>query len=215
MIFKNRKLENELEKLYINKEYNEIIKRINALYKEDTMPLKFMKRLALAYYYNGEYENSLRFFEKIVVQESNTENLFNVMMVLLPLKKIDQARDVFNEIIKTHRGRKSTGYGKKFLPQLCIPYIRYYYALGLTDVGNYEEAFVQLEELKKIYMQIEITDGTFLYLRGIPFFGETLKLAKRIFEGQNKDFIHSEFLNDLFSSCDEEGKELIKIHYQK
>lgn len=74
-------------------------------------------------------------------------------------------------------------------------------------------------ELEKLYINKEYNEIikriNSLYLRGIPFFGETLKLAKRIFEGQNKDFIHSEFLNDLFSSCDEEGKKLIKIHYQK
>ncbi len=214
MIFKNKKSEKNLDELFIAKEYDEIIKRINSLYKEDTMPLKFMKRIALAYYYKGDHENSLRFFEKIAVQDNNTENLFNVMMSLLSLKKTDPAKNVFNEIIRTHRGRKSTGQGKNFLPQLCIPYIRYYYALGLADAEVYDEAFIQLDELKKIYMQVKITDGTYLYLRGIPFFNNTLDLAKRIFEGQNKEFKNSPFLNDLFVCCDAEGKDLIK-QYQK
>lgn len=214
MIFEDKKLAKIIEKLYIAKEYDQIINRINSLYKEDTMPLKFMKSLALAYYYKADYENSLRLFEKIAVQKNNIENLFNVMMSLLSLKKIDQAKNIFNEIIRTHQGRKSTGQGKNFLPQLCIPYIRYYYALGLTDAEVYDEAHIQLDELKKIYMQVRITDGTYLYLRGIPFFSDTLNLAKRIFEGQNREFKNSLFINDLLASCDMEGKELIK-HYQK
>jgi len=211
----NEELENELKKLYATKNYGEVIKKINSLYDEYTMPFKIMKRLALSYFYNADYENSLKYFEKIAAQENSTENLFNVMMSLLPLKKSDQAKNVFNEIIRTYREADSATQGGKFVPLLCIPYIRYFYALELTNAEFYDEAFVQLEELKKIYMQVKVTDGTFLYLRGIPFFEDTLTLAKRIFDGLNKDFVNSSFLNDLLSSCDSEGEKYIKKHYKK
>lgn len=214
MIFKNKKLELELNELYNAKNYDGIISKINSSFSEERIPAKFEKQLALAYYYKADYENSLTHFEHITVKDENTENLFNVLMSLLALKKVDKARDVFNKIIATHRGFKSTGQGKNFLPQLCVPFIRYYYAYGLAEADKYDEALIQLEELKKIYVSLKITDSTFLYLRGVPFFSDTLELAKKIFEGQNKDFKNSAFLNDLLIAVDADGRDLIKNNYQ-
>jgi len=156
------------------------------------------------------FENSLKHFENIASQEENTENLFNVMMCLLSLKAIGRASAAFEKIIATHRGIQSTGQGAKFLPQLSVPYIKYYYACGCADAGVYDEAFLQLEELKKIYIQLKITDGTFLYLRGIPFFDDFIQLAKKVFTGQKKDFINSVFLKELMSSVDSDGKTSIQ-----
>lgn len=214
MIFKNKKIERELDDLLLTKNYDEVIAKVNSIYNKSAIPLDIEKKLALAFYYKADYTASLKHFESISIQDENTENLFNVLTSTLALKKIDQSRDIFNKIIKTHRGAKSTGKGKNFLPQLCIPYIRYYYAYGLTEAGIYDEAVVQLDELKKIYTSIKITDDTFLYLRGIPFFSSTLELAKKVFDGLNKDFKNSAYLNDLLSAVDTYGKKFIISHYQ-
>lgn len=213
MIFENKKLELELNELYKVKNYDGVIAKINSSFGEKSIPAKFEKQLALAYYYKADYENSLTHFKHLTVKDECTENLFNVLMSLLALKKSDEARDVFNKIIATHRGPKSTGQGQNFLPQLCIPFVRYYYACGLAEADKYDEASIQLEELKKIYISLKVTDSTYLYLRGIPFFSDTLELAKKIFAGQNKDFKNSAFLNDLLSAVDSEGRSLIKNNY--
>lgn len=210
MSLRDKKLCRELDILLANRKYDEIISKITTRYNEEPLPLQVEKTLALAYFYKGDFGNSLKCFESIVSREENTENLFNVMISLLSLKKIEQAKEVFNKIIKTHRGVESTGKGKNFLPQLCIPYIRYYYACGLVDAGVYDEALIQLEELKKVFIDIKITDDTFLYLRGIPFFGSFIELAQKVFNGIKKKFDSSKFLNELLSNVDSDGKEIIK-----
>ncbi len=203
-------LQEKIDELYRVKDYDGVIAYINAEYDGKEMPPKTERQLALAYYYKADYKNSLKHFEHIAAQEETTENLFNVMTSYLALKDIGGARTVFGKIIETHRGALSTGQGKNFVPQLCIPYLRYYYACGLVDAGAFEEAYIQLEELKKVYLCVRITDDTFLYMRGIPFFGRTLELAKKIFDGLNKEFKSSAFLEDLAAAVDADGQDLIK-----
>lgn len=214
MFFKDRKTEKELQTLFQQKNYDGVISKINSVYGGKSLSVKFEKQLALAYYYKGDYENSLKHFESVAEKDRTTQNLFNVMTSLFALKKTDAAREIFDEMIKNHRGLQSTGTGKNFLPQLCVPYLRFYYANGLADAGEYAEAEIQLEELKNVYVQVKITDGTFLYIRGIPFLGSTLELAKKVYEKQEKDFANSDFLNEIFNAVDTDGRNLINKQYK-
>lgn len=209
MSLKENEFNSELQELYAAKDYDGVIRKVNAAY-DGAIPEQFEKWLALSYYYQSDYTNALLHFQNLAARDESTENLFNVMMSLLAMKNTDKARPVFQKLISTHRGAASTGQGKDFMPQLSVPYIRYYYACGLVDAGNYGEAEIQLEELKKVYTGAKITDDTYLYIRGVPFFGDTLSLAEKVYVGQGKDFKHSQFLRDLASSVDKEGRAAIK-----
>lgn len=209
---RDEKFCSDLDLLLTDQNYDDIISKITALYGNGQIPLETEKKLALAYFHKQDFDNSLEHFESIAAKKETTENLFNVMTSLLSLGKIEQARDIFNRIIQTHRG---TGKGKNFLPQLCIPYIRYYYACGLVDAEFFDEALIHLEELKKIFIGVKITDDTFLYMRGIPFFADFIKLAQRVFIGLKTDFKSSAFLEELLSVVDQDGKEVIKAIIEK
>ena len=207
MFFKNKKLNKELDVLLAGKKYDEIIETVKSSSVDAALSEQTEKRLALTYYYKQDYENSLNHFQNIADNHATTENLFNVMTSLLALKDINRAKSVYDTIVKTHRG---VGRGKKFVPELTIPYIRYYYASGCADAGAFEEALARLDEIKKIYIELNITDSTFLYIRGVPFFGSFIQLAQKVFEGQGKDLNTSEFLDELKSGVDSDGVAIIK-----
>ncbi|PIE78348.1 MAG: hypothetical protein CSA15_08275, partial [Candidatus Delongbacteria bacterium] len=89
---------------------------------------------------------------------------------------------------------------------ISIPYIYFYYMQALKDIKEYEKAFSQLEKLKEIYSTISITDTHFLYMRGVPFFQDTLNASKEILEHSEKNKAIN-FINELKRNIDEEGKQ--------
>ncbi len=203
--------EQEIDSLYENKKYDEVIlKAFDLSSNGKQISLKNKQHVALSYYYKKDYKQSLSLFEEIALKKNDVESLFNVLMSLMPLNKTQQGKEVFNKLIKFHKEMGGAGKGQNFVPQLCIPFIRYYYANALLDAKLFEDALEQLEELKKIYIELKITDDTFLYIRGIPFMSDTLDLAKKIFEGLNMNFSNSDFLNELKIKVDDDGKDIIK-----
>lgn len=208
---KKRGYEQELAILYGNEKYEQVISRATEIFGDNkNIPLNIKKIVALSYYYTKDYANSLILFEQIALKNNDVASWFNVLTSLFPLNKTQQAKEVFNKILKMHKGAKSTGTVNHFLPQLCVPYIRYYYACGLAEAGLFEDSFEQLNELKQVYIKTKITDDTFLYMRGIPFLSSFLEVAKKVCAGLNITF--STFLQDLESQIDDDGKALIKRH---
>lgn len=90
-----------------------------------------------------------------------------------------------------------------------IPEMRYDYAGVLCIGGLFDEALEQLDELKKIYIKLEVTDTNFLFLRGVPFFSNTLDLAKKVFTGLGMVFSQSDWLKELNQYVDDDGKRII------
>jgi len=198
--------ENEINKLYKEKKYDEVISRA-LTFRADEQELSYhiKKKVALSHYYKNDFEKSLTLFEEIASIKNDVESWFNVLMSLMPLKKTQQGKAVFDKILTMHKGLDP-----QQPRELAIPNIRFYYANGLADNNLFNEALEQLEEIKKIYMTIVITDDTFVYIRGIPFLSSTLDLAKRVFKGLCSDISDSDFIKELINKVDDEGKKTIK-----
>ena len=202
----NNTAEGIINKLYDEKKYDEVIsKALPFLANEQEPSWKIRKKVALSYYYKNDFEKSLTLFEEIALKKNDVESWFNVLMSLMPSQKTQQGKEVFNKILKIHKGLND-----QQPRELAIPFIRFYYACGLNDNGLFDDALEQLEELKKIYMELKITDDTFVYIRGVPFLSSTLDLAKKVFEGLDMDFSNSDFLIELKNKVDYEGKITIK-----
>ncbi|MCL2318396.1 MAG: hypothetical protein FWC44_05045 [Methanomassiliicoccaceae archaeon] len=201
----------EISTLYDNKKYDEVIQKTKQMFEDGKkVPLDIMQIVALSHYYKRDYERSLPLFEEIASQKNDVESWFNVLMSLMPFNKTQQGKEVFNKILKMHKGLH-----KDQPRELGINYIKFYYACGLNDAGLFDEALEQLEDLKKIYTELKITDDTFVYIRGVPFLSHTLDLAEKVFDGLGRDLSDSDFLNDLEKGVDEEGKAIIEKHYRK
>lgn len=195
----------QIDKLYEEKNYDEIIARVSSWTAEGkNVPSDVKQKLALSYYYKRDYAQSLKYFQEIAAEKENRENLFNVLMSALALKQTEYSGEIFNKLLNL-RDRTD----KNSPRELGIPYIRFYYARGLYEAKLYAEAMEQIEELKKIYLCLKITDDTFLYIRGVPFLTQTLELAKNIFDARGLDFSHSSYLIELKQGVDEEGKNTI------
>lgn len=207
---KNPPIINELNKLYSENKYDEIILLVTNNYKNSKPPLEVKKILLLAYYYIKEYDKSLELAQDVALTLNDVASWFNVLSVLMALNKPKQGEEIFNKILKIHNGVKTTGTGNNFIPQLSIQYIRYYYANMLTDIGMFADALTQLEILTNIYCNIKITDATFLYIRGIPFFEDYSMLLKRVCEGLHFNIKQSEIVIKLLSAVDSNGKTFIK-----
>jgi tetratricopeptide (TPR) repeat protein len=208
--YKPKVVKNEIKVLCENEEYDEVIRRTKPLFeKGKKVPLDIMQIVAASYYYKQDYEHSLPLFEEIASQRNDVESWFNVLMSLMPSNKTQEGKEVFDKILKMHKGFK-----RDQPIELSIPYIKYYYSCGLNYAGLFDEALEHLEYLKKIYIELKITDDTFVYIRGIPFLSQTLDLARKVFDGLGKDFSNSDFLTDLEKGIDKEGKSLIKRNYR-
>ena len=159
--------------------------------------------LALSYFYNKDYEKSVPIFMEIAQKKNDVESWFNCLNPLLMTKRMQEAKDAFTRILTLHKGLNA-----EQPRELNIHFIRYFYACGLNDAGLFNEALEQLEELKKIYTTLKITDDTFLYLRGVPFLSSTLELAKKVFTALGMDFTHSNYLEELKTKIDEDERNI-------
>jgi len=189
-------------KLYLDKKYDEII---SSFADDQEISLENKQIVALSYSQKGDTEKALELFEEIALKKDDVESWFNVMMTLMPLNKMEEAKEIFNKMLKMHKGLND-----KQPRELGIPFIKYYYACGLVDAGFFSEALEHFDDLKKIYMSLKITDDTFVYIRGIPFLSMTLKWTEKAFIGLGMDFYSSDFLKELEKSVDKDGKRLIR-----
>lgn len=207
---KNQIFIDELQQLFSEKRYDEIIATIGNRYLNEQPPLEVKKILVLTYYYKKDYEKSLELAQDVARVLDDIGSWFNVLSALMALNKPEQGEEIFNKILKMHKDVKSTDKGEDFIPQLCVPFIRYYYANMLTDIGLFADALLQLKILADIYCNIKITDATFLYIRGIPFFEDYLELLKKVCKGLNLDIIKSDIVKKLLSSIDNDGRNMLK-----
>jgi tetratricopeptide (TPR) repeat protein len=86
------------------------------------------------------------------------------------------------------------------------PFMRYYYAQALRDVGEPRLALAQFEELRKLYEKLRITDDTFVYIRGMPFLLHTLRAAVPVFRALAHEFDARAWLGAFASNVDDDGK---------
>ena len=196
-------IENEISTLYDDKKYDEVVLKGSALLAEgENISLRAKQTIALSYYYLKAYNDSLILFKEIAAERNDLESWFNILMSLIPLKEELKGKEVFDRMLKMRR--------KTNIPELGIPFIRFYYASALNSIGSFSEAMIQLEILKKVYIALGITDDTFLYIRGVPFLSHTLDLAVKVFAGLGLELSNSSFLSELRSGIDSEGKAIIK-----
>ena len=209
-VSKNCLPKNEIDTLYSAKKYDEVISKITAL-TESGQGISFetKRTLALSYFYKEDYDKAIAIFMEIAQKKNDLESWFNCLNPLLIAKKMQEAQNVYNTIQKMNKDL-NVNQPRELAPS----FVRYYYACGLNDAGLFEKALEHLEELKKVYMALKITDDTFVYIRGVPFLSNTLELAKKVYTGLEKDFANSDYLKELKRNVDSDGKALIE-KYEK
>ena len=184
--------------------FSEVIEEAIILIEKADESLKneVLNLLGLSYFRQGQFNLSEQTFVRLTENSTNPDDWFNLVTSSTLNKNVPLSEKAFARTIELYQ-EKGT---KENLP---IPQIYYYYMQGLRDIKEYSKAFEQLEKLKDIYSKLVITDSTFLYLRGIPFFEDTIEASKEILENIEKNK-STNFINDLANNVDEGGKEYLK-----
>lgn len=165
-----------------------------------------LKLLGLSYFRQKQFNLSEQTFAKLTENSTNPDDWFNLLTSSTLNKNIPLSEKAYLKAIELYKKNGT----KENLP---IPQIYFFYMQGLKDIKEYSKAFEQLKKLKDIYSELVITDGTFLYLRGVPFLEHTIEASKEILENIETNKARN-FITELKSKLDEEGKQYLS-EYEK
>lgn len=163
--------------------------------------LEAKKVIGLSLFRQKKYSESELIFLEISEQSENPDDWFNLTTSAILNRNIELSDRAFNKAIELYK-QKGTQ------ENLSIPNMHCYYMQGLRDVGEFEKAFLHFKKMKDFYSKFVITDSTFLYMRGMPFFEHFLDSSELILKNINKEDAKKE-LAELKSKVDEYGKESV------
>jgi tetratricopeptide (TPR) repeat protein len=192
-----------------NSKFEQTIEKAYDYVNDDNSDIKFEanKLVALGNFRLGNYGKSQQIFEMLASKSNNSNDWFNVVTSSTLNGNVDLGRSAFDkavELYKKHKDKES----------ISIPNMMFYYMQCLKDVNQFELAFEQLNELKKIYTELKITDGTFLHLRGVPFFEHTIDASKDILEKSDPQEVEA-WISSFKKSVDNDGKQYLSDLEQK
>ena len=160
------------------------------------------KLMGMSLFRQAKYQEALPYFQKATEYNPEINDWFNVITSGTLSKNVEVGRNAFDKAVQLQLDS-----GHKEQPS--IPFMRQYYACALRDIGEYELALEQINELRQIYEQLKITDTTFVYIRGVPFLSHTMDVAMDVFNGLGASFDAKEWIDSFSSKLDEEGQEYL------
>lgn len=200
-------LEHLWEKFRAEK-YNDIIAETQSIIEaNDPNKKEALKLLGLAYFRQQKYDLAEETNIQLTQDSENPDDWFNLLTSATLNNNIELSETACAKIIEFYNKNAT----KENLP---IPQVFFFYMHALRDIKAYDKAFVQLERLKDIYCSLVITDPTFLYLRGVPFFSDAMEAGKEILENIDKDKTQK-LLAEMHSRLDDEGKQYIDEFEQR
>lgn len=185
-----------LNNLFEENKFEEIISQIG----DKEVDKSFLPRLALAYFHTEAYSKSTHLFEGLCEGSKDAVRWFNLCTSAIMAGDAQKGLDALDKAIKLNREKETNGEG------IPTPFMHLYATRALFDSGKYNQAFNQLNELAEIYGALSITDTHFLYMRGVPFFDEFVKLSKEIL-GKQEVTDAKQWIAYVSSRLDEDGKE--------
>jgi tetratricopeptide (TPR) repeat protein len=187
-----------------DEKYQEVIddatKLLNSLVPEVSIDAN--KLLGMAFFRQNKYAESVPFFEVVAANSNDVSAWFNIVTSATLSGDVQKGEAAFN---KATQIQINDGYQQ----QPSVSFMRHYYACALRDIGEYERALAQINELRTIYEQLKITDSTFVYIRGVPFLSHFMDLAIDVFNGLGKNFNAESWISEFSEKLDEEGQEYL------
>ena len=165
------------------------------------------KLVALNNFRLGNYETSKTIFNELAVNSRNPDDWFNLVTSATLNNEIELGKQAFDKAIEFYKKN-----GKK--DNISVPSMMFYYMQCLKDIKCYDLAFEQLNGLRKIYTDLKITDSTFLYLRGVPFFEHTIDASEEILINLDPKIV-KDWLTQFKKSVDDDGEQYLEEFEQK
>ena len=149
------------------------------------------------------HAEAFEIYAELYKKDASATNCFNLMQCAVYCDKRDIEKQTF-ERLKNYVPKK------KEPMELSGSFVRYYYALALCDNKRNAEAVEFLDYLIDVISHYNVTDSTFLYIRGVPNAGMLLDLIEKTFIID--DSKTEEYKKKLFSVIDNETKEELKAN---
>jgi len=162
------------------------------------------KLAALAYYKLKDFDNSAFHYLQVAENLNDSESWFDLSMAYLFAKKFEKSFETFEKAIELNTD-SDVSYSAS------VPNMRFYYMKDLLKLNKYKDAFIQLDELRKIYEEHEITDSTYLYLCGTPEFDDVMKYSYSILEEVKTKKEIKEWYANFSQKMDEKGQDYIAL----
>lgn len=188
--------QSELNQLFEEAKYEELIVEAEQM---GEVPADLISKLALSYFHTENYNKSTSLFARLSENSQDPIMWFNLCTSAIMNKEELKGLDALNKAIRLNRETKTNGQG------IPTPFMRLYATKALIDAEKYNLAFNQLNELAEVYGSLSITDPTFLYMRGVPFFDEFVKLVHSILPKQTVTDA-KEWIDYTSSRLDDDGK---------
>ncbi len=158
--------------------------------------------LAVAYNRLEKFPEAIRYFEKTAEISGEANDYFDIVIAATLSGNIDKGKEAFDKAL-------SIGTGKTPEQESSTPFLRLYYSSALRDSGEYMLALKQLNELKPYYVDLETTDPNFVYTNGVPFFADSMAVAKDVFHALGDQFDAGSWIDDFAASLDADGQALL------
>ncbi|MBQ8275820.1 MAG: hypothetical protein IJZ02_04265 [Clostridia bacterium] len=153
---------------------------------------------ALSLSKEGNHTEAYPIFEKLYDKHNNATNAFNLFQCAVYCGKTEIENKLY-EKLKCYSPNP-----KKEPMELSGCFVRYSYACILCDVGRNREVVEVVDYLIDVISHYEITDPTFLYIRGIPTAQMVYDLIKKAFVDDKVQL--NEYKIKLVSLLDDDTK---------
>ncbi len=165
-----------------------IIKKENA---EDSA-----RKEGISLFHKERFEEAHKIFEKLNSEHPTSESKFFLSLTSIKRGDVEKAIELFDEAIDIFE------IDTKNVPH-SIPNMKTYFAKELIEVENYSLAFRLLKDTSITYFDYQILDDTFLFMRGVPFFGDYVEIL-----GKLKDHVDKSDFDELISKLEKKlGKD--------
>ena len=153
---------------------------------------------ALSLSKEGKHIEAYPVFERLYNKQCNATNTFNLFQCAVYCGKTEIENKLY-EKLKCYSPNL-----KKEPIELSGCFVRYSYAWILCNVGRSREAVEIVDYLIDVISHYNITDPTFLYIRGIPTAQMIYELIKKTFVDDEIQL--NEYKNRLVSLLDDDTK---------
>jgi tetratricopeptide (TPR) repeat protein len=155
--------------------------------------------IALSTFRKGDYVAAVEHFRELAADSTEAGDWFNVATSATLEGDIEFGEQAFEKAL---RCQVAANYSQ----QPSVPFMRQWYACALRDQKQFWRSLAQIEELRKIYEQLKITDDTFVYIRGVPCLSHTMDVAIDVFRGLGDSFDGVYWIESFQEKLDEEGR---------
>lgn len=166
----------------------------------DLIDIKPLTKLQIALNLSKEkkHEEAYKIYEELYQENKNATNTFNLFQCAVYCNKKDIEKSLY-EKLKNYSPNL-----KKEPMELSGCFVRFYYGIILCENKRNEEVIEIIDYLIDVISHYNVTDPTFLYIRGIPSVQMVKDLIEKTFVNDNKKKV--EYIEKLLSIADEDTK---------